>query len=419
MPPGWQLWLPDEDLSVTPGLNGRHSRPRRAFSGNNHLGEPADGLSPLPPDGAVERHPSWPGGPPQAWPPQGGLSPQWPPPDSAPAWPPHDGPLLDGQLLDGQLLDGPPLDGAPLDGRPLDGPELDGPPFDGPAFGGAAFGGAAFGRPAQAWPPDGTQSWAVRGGAAHVGPGHDGAGHDGPGQDWQPQDWQGQNQQGQNQQGQGQQGQGQQPGSRGKPAYNILAITAFVLSFLGGWLAIVFGIMALAQIRRRGERGRGLAIAALGIAGAWILLLAVLIVVGATTKSQIQPPSASGPGTSRNVFSLHVGDCFQNPPGNHIGSLASVAVTSCTTPHNAQVFAQFKATDKRYPGATALIREADRGCSQRVAGGLDQAKLTKAIALHFIYPLASSWSSGQRVISCLAVDASPSLTSSLLPSGHG
>lgn len=76
------------------------------------------------------------------------------------------------------------------------------------------------------------------------------------------------------------------PGER----WNVLAIVGFVLSLLGfNIVAIVLGFVGLSQIKRTGEKGRGLALAAviIGIASIvlgilFIALLLPLIIAGAT-----------------------------------------------------------------------------------------------------------------------------------------
>jgi hypothetical protein len=72
-------------------------------------------------------------------------------------------------------------------------------------------------------------------------------------------------------------------------ATNTMAILALVFGIGGGWLGILFGHMALSQIRRTGEQGRGLALAGLicGYIGAsiTIIVIIVLIVVSVTTRS--------------------------------------------------------------------------------------------------------------------------------------
>jgi hypothetical protein len=66
-----------------------------------------------------------------------------------------------------------------------------------------------------------------------------------------------------------------------RPRTNGLAVASFVLAFCGGGgplVALPLGIVALVQIRRRGQRGRALAIAGVAIsaivliaASAWLL----------------------------------------------------------------------------------------------------------------------------------------------------
>ena len=58
---------------------------------------------------------------------------------------------------------------------------------------------------------------------------------------------------------------------------NVLAIVAFVLSFFASVPAIVCGHVALSQVSRTGDSGRGLAIASLWIG--YVSLAALLVIV--------------------------------------------------------------------------------------------------------------------------------------------
>lgn len=73
-------------------------------------------------------------------------------------------------------------------------------------------------------------------------------------------------------------------GFEGTGRTNTMAILALVFGLGGGLLGVVFGHMALSQIRRTGEQGRGLAIAGLifgyvGLASIVILLIVYLVVI--------------------------------------------------------------------------------------------------------------------------------------------
>ena len=218
-----------------------------------------------------------------------------------------------------------------------------------------------------------------------------------------------------------------------------LAIASFVLGLLGAFLltavlSVILGIAAMAEIRRSGQRGRGLAIAGFALSGVWVAAIVGLIVLGAVTGGSggSNPPSRApassashSPATTQastpasvNVFSLPVGTCFDNPSGN-LFSINSVTPISCIRAHNAQVFAQFNVKGTSFPGTAAMERRADNGCNARITGHLDQSKITSAMSLHFIFPRQLAWDSGQRRISCLVVDSSRDLTSSLLARSSG
>jgi hypothetical protein len=201
-----------------------------------------------------------------------------------------------------------------------------------------------------------------------------------------------------------------------KPGTNGLAIASFILGLIGDplLLGVIFGIIALVQIRRRQQGGRGFAIAGLALSAVWIVVVIAVIVGGGLSVSTNHSGGASRPGQV-NIFSLRVGDCFQNPPPSQTAlGVTDVSVVSCTTPHNAQAFAQFDATDSSYPGSPALIKESQHGCQTRIKGNLDKSKLTSTMSLRFLFPEAQSWANGRRTITCLVVDSTKDLTSSLL-----
>jgi peptidyl-prolyl cis-trans isomerase B (cyclophilin B) len=71
---------------------------------------------------------------------------------------------------------------------------------------------------------------------------------------------------------------------------NVLAIVSLVLSILSfNIIAVILGFIALNQIKKTGEQGRGLAIAGI-IIGAigfifWIVVIIVIAVAGAASMS--------------------------------------------------------------------------------------------------------------------------------------
>jgi uncharacterized membrane protein len=65
--------------------------------------------------------------------------------------------------------------------------------------------------------------------------------------------------------------------------FNVLSIVGFIFAFIISIVGVVLGFIALSQIRRTGERGRGLAIAAVIIGLASIVISIISFVVIGTS----------------------------------------------------------------------------------------------------------------------------------------
>jgi Domain of unknown function (DUF4190)/Septum formation len=180
----------------------------------------------------------------------------------------------------------------------------------------------------------------------------------------------------------------------------------------GAVIGAVLGVIALGKIRRTGERGSLLAACGIVLSAFWTLLLIVLLVVvtgspGSATRGANGQISHGG---KLNVFSLAVGDCFDNPASQQ--DIASVTAVPCTEPHDAQVFASFDlpGTDTNYPGN--LTQLASNGCNAQ-QDHLNQALVTDSMSIRFIYPVQHAWQSGERTVTCLVVTPA-NVSSSLL-----
>lgn len=72
-------------------------------------------------------------------------------------------------------------------------------------------------------------------------------------------------------------------GAAGTPAqtdkYNVLAIIGFIGAFFINVVGIVLGFIALSQIKRTGEKGRGLAIAAIVIGAVSVVIGIISVIV--------------------------------------------------------------------------------------------------------------------------------------------
>ncbi|ROQ31006.1 uncharacterized protein DUF4190 [Frondihabitans sp. PhB188] len=70
------------------------------------------------------------------------------------------------------------------------------------------------------------------------------------------------------------------PTTSGLAPFSTLAIVAFVFAFVFFPVGIITGHIALARIGRTGERGRGLALAAVIIGYAWLIIDVILFATG-------------------------------------------------------------------------------------------------------------------------------------------
>jgi peptidyl-prolyl cis-trans isomerase B (cyclophilin B) len=79
-------------------------------------------------------------------------------------------------------------------------------------------------------------------------------------------------------------------GAPAQPGWNTMSIVAFVATFFISILGIILGFIALSQIKRTGEQGRGLALAAviIGFISIVIGIIVTIVVLSTLANSGIQ-----------------------------------------------------------------------------------------------------------------------------------
>jgi hypothetical protein len=193
------------------------------------------------------------------------------------------------------------------------------------------------------------------------------------------------------------------------------AIASFILSVPGVViLSVIFGFIALRNIKRLGQRGRGFAIAGLVLSGLWIIIIILAVIAANTGKAARSSATGLITRSGRiNVFSLNVADCFDNPAGARTVNV--VTAIPCDQPHNAQIYAKFKLTGSGsgYPGAATVARLARSGCDARI-GSLNKSMTNSAMSIRIFLPEEAAWLGGRRTVSCMVVSPKDDLTSSLL-----
>ncbi|MFG2682323.1 DUF4190 domain-containing protein [Streptomyces sp. NPDC048392] len=215
---------------------------------------------------------------------------------------------------------------------------------------------------------------------------------------------------------------GQQPyGPRARQApVNGLAIAAFVLGVLCLVPAagLVLGLVALARIRKRGERGKGFAVAGSVLSCVGLALWALSLSTGAAADFWDGfRDAARGEGTA---YSLQKGQCFTTPDGSLRGVTYDVDQVPCAADHDGEVFASFELPDGSYPGDGEITRAADDRCyALQDAYAMDRWALPADVDVYYLTPTSGSWRTGDREITCLFgnTDERGTLTGSLRNDG--
>ncbi|HWS35666.1 MAG TPA: DUF4190 domain-containing protein [Actinoplanes sp.] len=188
------------------------------------------------------------------------------------------------------------------------------------------------------------------------------------------------------------------------------AIGALVISICGGVgigtvLGFVFGLIALREIRRQPQKGRGLAIAALVISS----LTAVLLLVGVGYGSTEEIRKSRAGIEDVDVTALKKGDCINE--FDTTVRLYDVPVVACTQPHEAEVYLTFTFPTGPFPGVTAVEKQSEEACLQAFTpyDTTENADLD----VYYLYPQNTGDWTKDRSVTCLAVDPSGTRTTPL------
>ena len=96
--------------------------------------------------------------------------------------------------------------------------------------------------------------------------------------------------------------------------------------------------------------------------------------------------------TKSAIFSLKTGECI-DPNGQ------TATIVSCSTPHDAEVFATFTLPGSTWPGTAAVGTAASSGCSSRLNGYLNP-QLAISLSSTYVYPDSVAWQAGTRTVIC-------------------
>lgn len=184
---------------------------------------------------------------------------------------------------------------------------------------------------------------------------------------------------------------------------NGLAVATLICGILApcgvGLLALIFGIIALVQIKQSGQKGRGMAITGLALTGVWavlgVILVVVLLVLGAGADGDGEAATSGEVG----IDSLLPGDCVERLEEGSITT--TVPTVPCAEPHAGEVYAIFDLTDGDWPGDEAVWEEAETGCIDRLFGYSPTAYEDEQVDIFYVHPTSESWEIGDREVVCV------------------
>jgi hypothetical protein len=197
------------------------------------------------------------------------------------------------------------------------------------------------------------------------------------------------------------------PEPRTTNAWSIVALVSGILAVVP--VAIGSGIVALVQINRRRQAGKGMAISGLVMASVWAVV-AVLVGVGAaagmfsgTTPGADSPVSLTGRVADAGSTTT-VGSCLAAPSA--IDSIA--AGVDCSTPHFAEVYLAQAVPGTDWPGYDKVNQSADDMCHGAFKGYVGSTYEASSYEYDYYSPDQAEWLAGEHRVVCVVVAADQS-----------
>ncbi|MFC7305076.1 DUF4190 domain-containing protein [Streptomyces monticola] len=193
-----------------------------------------------------------------------------------------------------------------------------------------------------------------------------------------------------------------------QPRTNGLAIASMVLGILCFLppLGLILGIVALSQINKRGERGKGMAVAGITLSsiGTAFVVLAFSLGWAASFWGGFTD-AAEESQKNGTTFTLKVGECFNSPTGKLEGETTDIDVVDCDGAHDGEAYGTFRLDDGSYPGETRIAQIAEDKCAPLADSYFgDPDSAPGNIYDYYFYPTQESWSLGDREVTCLIGD---------------
>ncbi|MFB7588168.1 DUF4190 domain-containing protein [Streptomyces sp. NPDC056169] len=181
-------------------------------------------------------------------------------------------------------------------------------------------------------------------------------------------------------------------------------------------LGLILGLIALPQIRKRDQAGKGLAIAGIVLSVVSCLLLVLGLVTGGIGaavhgfKEGVDEASRT-----KSPFELRTGQCFGDDGKLKDEYATDVEIVDCAKPHDGEVTGTFKLTGyDKWPGESELDGVAEKRCDTiNSAYALDTWGVPVDVSVYYYMPSSQSWRLGDRTVICAFASGEGSFSGSV------
>lgn len=185
-----------------------------------------------------------------------------------------------------------------------------------------------------------------------------------------------------------------------KSGTNGFAIASLVFGIIGGCLlSVIFGFVALSQIKRSGQGGRGMAIAGIVLSGVWVTILVIALAVGGFEEADRDPSGKVTDPGSVNTTDLQVGDCTNGLKEDT--TVVDIPAVPCSQPHEGEVYAVVQLEGDEFPGDDVLQERAQRRCINELRAYSPKTLKNPAYGIFWFQPTDFTWARGDRDLACL------------------
>ena len=157
-------------------------------------------------------------------------------------------------------------------------------------------------------------------------------------------------------------------------------------------ISVVCGIVGLNRAKK-GQGGRGMAIAGLVLSGLWVLgIVALVVFLLIFDKGTV------------SATDVEAGDCVEKLPAS--GLVSTVDTAPCGEPHTGEIFSVMTMPDGDFPGQSAIEEYQDK-CAPELTKYSPEAAGDPEVGLFVLYPSEDSWNQGDRTVTCIATTDTP------------